>query len=115
MPKAAQPKPCDDRHRRRTIDGRAAVSDAFFHYRNVEEDHPIGICENINEALAAHRRAREADHIVPLYDPEVFERCPETGSLGGAALSPGAVRPAWNLTIFLRASFPARGPDREGG
>jgi glyoxylase-like metal-dependent hydrolase (beta-lactamase superfamily II) len=55
--------------------GTVVVSDTFFTYRNVEADHPIGISENIYEALAAHNRARQvADHIVPLYDPDVFVR-----------------------------------------
>lgn len=63
------------------------VSDAFFHYRNIETDHPIGICENIYEALAAHERVREtASHVVPLYDPQVFERYPD----GIVALEPTA-------------------------
>jgi hypothetical protein len=60
-----------------TTSGRAVVSDAFFHYRNLEEDRPIGVCENMYEALEAHRRARLADHVVPLYDPLVFERYPD--------------------------------------
>jgi hypothetical protein len=58
--------------------GVAVVSDAFFLYRNVEQDHPIGICENMYEALAAYQRARSvAAHLVPLYDPLVFERYPD--------------------------------------
>jgi len=58
--------------------GTVVVSDAFFMYRNVERDHPIGISENIYEVLDAHGRARSvADHIVPLYDPEVFDRYPD--------------------------------------
>ena len=55
--------------------GVVAISDTFFHLQNVEEDHPIGISENIYEALAAHARVRRtADIIVPLYDPANFDR-----------------------------------------
>jgi hypothetical protein len=55
--------------------GTVVISDAFFMYRNVEQDHPIGISENLYEVLNAHARARSvADHVVPLYDPEVFDR-----------------------------------------
>lgn len=57
--------------------GTVVISDAFFLLENVEQDHPIGICENIYEALAAHRRARNSDVIVPLYDPKNFERFPD--------------------------------------
>ena len=58
-----------------STDGTVIITDAFFYYRNLEEDHPIGVCENIYEALAAHRRVRQvADHPVPLYDPLVFEK-----------------------------------------
>jgi hypothetical protein len=33
-------------------------------------DHPIGISENIYEAMACHARVRaHADVVVPLYDP----------------------------------------------
>ena len=58
--------------------GVVAISDTFFHLQNVEEDHPIGISENIYEALAAHARVRRtADIIVPLYDPANFDRFPD--------------------------------------
>jgi hypothetical protein len=62
------------------IDSKAGVvvaSDAFFVYENVEDDRPLGIGENMYEGLVAYRRARDvADHLVPLYDPRVFERYP---------------------------------------
>jgi hypothetical protein len=55
--------------------GKVVASDAFFNYKNVEENHPIGISENIYESIAAHKRAKDvADHIIPLYDPLVFEK-----------------------------------------
>lgn len=57
--------------------GTVVVSDAFFTFRNVESGHPIGICESLEEARIAYRRARDvADRLVPLYDPLVFERYP---------------------------------------
>lgn len=60
-----------------TAAGVVAISDTFFHLANVERDHPIGISESIEECLAAHARVRrEADVIVPLYDPGNFERFP---------------------------------------
>lgn len=59
-----------------TAEGTVVISDAFFLLENVEQDHPIGICENIYEALAAHARARTADIVLPLYDPLNFERFP---------------------------------------
>lgn len=71
--------------------GTVVLSDSFFHYPNVEDDRLLGINENMYEALATNSRTRAvADHIVPLYDPAVFERYP-----GGqvAALPPdGSVR-----------------------
>jgi hypothetical protein len=63
------------------IDSAAGVviaSDAFFHYENVEDDRLLGINENMYEALACYERTRRvADHIVPLYDPKVFDRYPD--------------------------------------
>ncbi len=56
--------------------GTVVISDAFFLLENVEQNHPIGICENIYEALAAHARASKADIVLPLYDPKNFERFP---------------------------------------
>jgi hypothetical protein len=63
------------------IDSNAGVvvaSDAFFYYENVEDGQPLGISENMYEGIAAYERTRRvADHIVPLYDPRVFERYPD--------------------------------------
>lgn len=57
--------------------GVVAVSDSFFYIDNVEEDHPIGINENMYEALAVHDRVRRtADIVLPLYDPKNFTRFP---------------------------------------
>ncbi|AEV85081.1 hypothetical protein ACWT_4057 [Actinoplanes sp. SE50] len=60
-----------------TANGVVAISDAFFHLENVEQNHPIGITENIYEALTAYERVRRtADIILPLYDPKNFTRFP---------------------------------------
>lgn len=57
--------------------GVVAITDALFVMANLERDHPIGICENLQEALAAHQRLRASASIVlPLYDPGNFERFP---------------------------------------
>ena len=53
------------------------ASDAFFRYENVEQNRPLGINESMEEALVAYDRIRrEADILLPLYDPRVFERHP---------------------------------------
>lgn len=59
-----------------TAQGQAVITDAFFTMENLTRNRPIGICENIYEALEAHRRAQESDIILPLYDPSNFERFP---------------------------------------
>jgi glyoxylase-like metal-dependent hydrolase (beta-lactamase superfamily II) len=61
-----------------TNEGRVAVTDCCFKYGNIEGNHPLGIMESLEECLAAYERLRrEADIIIPLYDPEVLERFPE--------------------------------------
>jgi len=57
--------------------GVVAIGDAFFYHENLEENHPIGISESVDECLAAYARVRRtADLAVPLYDPSNFERYP---------------------------------------
>ncbi len=61
----------------RTARGKVIASDAFFRYENVEQNRPIGINESLEEAMVAYERIRrEADILLPLYDPRVFERHP---------------------------------------
>lgn len=61
-----------------TPGGVVAISDAYFYLENVRDDVPIGINENMYEALSCYRRVREtAEHIVPLYDPKNLDRFPE--------------------------------------
>jgi hypothetical protein len=59
-----------------TPDGIVVASDAFFYYENVEDDRPLGINESLQEIQSAYARARQADHLMPLYDPKVYERFP---------------------------------------
>jgi hypothetical protein len=57
--------------------GIVCISDSFFTYPNVEQDRLLGINESMYEALETNARVRRtADHIVPLYDPAVFDRYP---------------------------------------
>ena len=58
--------------------GIVTVTDAYFVRRNLDTDHPIGICENIYEALAVHERVRRvADVPLTLYDAEQLVRFPD--------------------------------------
>lgn len=57
--------------------GVVIASDAFMRIENIMRRHPIGINESMEEALVAYNRiAGEADILVPLYDPGVFDRHP---------------------------------------
>jgi len=56
--------------------GQVVLSDAAFHYGNVENMHPLGILESMEECHLAYQRFRSADLFVPLYDPAVLERYP---------------------------------------
>jgi hypothetical protein len=57
--------------------GTVVLSDSFFYYENVEGDRLLGINEDMYEGIACYERARRvADHLVPLYDPKVFDRYP---------------------------------------
>jgi hypothetical protein len=57
--------------------GTVVMGDCFFYSENIEDNHPIGINESIDETLIAYDRVRKrADMIVPLYDPKNFERYP---------------------------------------
>jgi hypothetical protein len=65
-----------------TPNGVAAISDSYFVRENVEKGIPIGINENMYEAIATYKRVREtADLIVPLYDLGNLDRYPE-GKVG---------------------------------
>jgi glyoxylase-like metal-dependent hydrolase (beta-lactamase superfamily II) len=58
--------------------GRVAVTDCCFKYGNIEKNHPLGIMESLPECMVAYERLRrEADIVIPLYDPEVLRRFPE--------------------------------------
>jgi glyoxylase-like metal-dependent hydrolase (beta-lactamase superfamily II) len=52
--------------------GTVIVSDCFFKYPNIEEMIPLGIMESLEECMRAYPRIkREADVLLPLYDPAV--------------------------------------------
>lgn len=60
-----------------TKTGAMITSDSFFYEENVLERWPIGINESMYEALECYERvASEARHIIPLYDPKVFDKYP---------------------------------------
>jgi len=57
--------------------GTVMVSDCFFKYGNIEENHPLGVNESLEEGRRIYERVRrEADITIPLYDPEVLKRFP---------------------------------------
>jgi glyoxylase-like metal-dependent hydrolase (beta-lactamase superfamily II) len=60
-----------------TARGRVIVTDAAFHYGNLEQLHPLGILESMEECHVAYQRIRrEAAITIPLYDPEALRRHP---------------------------------------
>ena len=61
----------------RNGDRNVAISDCFFKYGNLEENIPLGVMESLEECMRSYALIRRsAKMIVPLYDPEVFERHP---------------------------------------
>jgi len=55
--------------------GKTCVTDAAFTYRNLEEEIPIGIAEDIYECLNAYRELKDlCNRIIPAYDPENLVR-----------------------------------------
>lgn len=60
-----------------TARGSVIYSDCCFKYGNVEENIPVGYLENIDEAFDSYERIRkEADILLPAFDPEIFARFP---------------------------------------
>jgi hypothetical protein len=60
-----------------TASGTVVVTDSVFKYGNVEQNHPLGIMESMDECFRTYDRLRrEATIVVPIYDPEVVERYP---------------------------------------
>jgi hypothetical protein len=60
-----------------TARGTVIATDTVFKYGNVEQNHPLGIMESMEECFATYDRLRrEASIVLPLYDPEVLERFP---------------------------------------
>lgn len=61
-----------------TEQGTVIFSDVMFYYGNIENNHPIGIMENLEECRDAYARIRnEGNIILPLYDPAVLRRHPD--------------------------------------
>jgi hypothetical protein len=61
-----------------TARGSVVATDAAFSYRNVEENIHLGIGESYPEAMATYARLRrEADILLPLYEPAVLDRHPD--------------------------------------
>jgi glyoxylase-like metal-dependent hydrolase (beta-lactamase superfamily II) len=72
-----------------TARGRVVITDCFFKFGNVERNHYLGVMESMMEADATWKRLRaESDHLVSIYDPEIFERYP------GGIVAPAAAEPA---------------------
>jgi hypothetical protein len=60
-----------------TQHGRVALTDCMLKFPNLEEGRPLGIQESMEECLRAYDWLRkEVDVVIPLYDPEVFQRFP---------------------------------------
>ena len=58
-----------------TSGGTAGITDAVFKYRNIEENIPLGLSESLEEHYRLYAKIkREADVILPLYDPLLTER-----------------------------------------
>jgi glyoxylase-like metal-dependent hydrolase (beta-lactamase superfamily II) len=65
-----------------TSAGRVAMTDAIFTYRNFEQRIPLGLSESLEEHHKLYAKlARQADMVIPLYDPLVEKRHP-TGRIG---------------------------------
>lgn len=59
----------------KTENGTIIVTDSFFKLKNIEDNIPIGIAENIYECLDAYSRIKEeADLVISLYDSDNFLR-----------------------------------------
>ncbi len=68
----------------RTDRGKTCLtSDLCFHYRNFEQDIPIGLASNLVEVYEGMARIRaEADVVVPNHDPLLDERYPPPPGIG---------------------------------
>ena len=61
-----------------TEKGTVIYTDAFFRYANIEENIPIGVCENQEEVFRTYDRVRKRAHIIlPAIDPDVFKQHPD--------------------------------------
>ena len=54
------------------------ISDCFFKFGNVERGLWLGVMESMIEADQTWKRLRrESDHLLSIYDPEIFTRYPD--------------------------------------
>jgi hypothetical protein len=61
-----------------TARGGVVLSDCCFKYENIEQPHPTGVADSLEECLTAYTRMRsEGSTVIPLYDPAVLERFPD--------------------------------------
>jgi hypothetical protein len=61
----------------KTAQGVVAFTDTVFYYENLENNHPLGIQESMEECrIAYHRLRREADLVVSAYAPANQQRFP---------------------------------------
>jgi len=59
----------------KTRDGTVAITDSAFTFRNLDENIPIGIAENIFECYDAYDFLKKSSKVViPAYDPENMRR-----------------------------------------
>jgi hypothetical protein len=60
-----------------TAKGTVVFSDSVFKYDNVEKGIPLGLSQSLDDCRQAYDRIRrEADILVPAYEPEVLKRHP---------------------------------------
>jgi len=60
-----------------TKKGLVIFSDSVFKYDNIEKNIPLGLSESLDECAVAYERIRrEAEILVPAYEPEVMKRHP---------------------------------------
>jgi len=61
-----------------TTRGQVVITDCFFKFGNIEKNLYLGVMESMMEADATWKRLRrEADHLLSIYDPEIFVRYPD--------------------------------------
>ncbi len=54
-----------------TVHGKVIFTDCAFKQRNISENHPIGIAENIFECTDAYEALQKLGRVLPAYDPSI--------------------------------------------